>query len=234
MSRSKQLLAVCLGAALIAGAAAQEKSQEKKIYRWVDKSGKVHISDQLPPEAVDQARKEYSASSGTLKKEVRPQLTPAEQALAQQQAKLEAEALEQAEKAKRIEQGMMINFETEQELQRSFDERTDLLQQTIASLKASIQSRRATVISALNELSDLELEGKPLPQAKIKQIKGNHALILKQTEQMARLTASFDALKGEFAATLERYRQLKSGQATLALPEAPASAASAPDQPPRQ
>lgn len=233
MSRFKQLLAVCLGAALIAGAVAQEKSQEKKIYRWVDKSGKVHISDQLPPEAVDQARKEYSASSGTLKKEVRPQLTPAEQALAQQQAKLEAEALEQAEKAKRIEQGMMINFETEQELQRSFDERTDLLQQTIASLKASIQSRRATVISTLNELSDLELEGKPLPEAKIKQIRSNHALILKQTGQMARLTTSFDALKGEFAATLDRYRQLKSGQATLALPEA-ASAATAPDQPPSQ
>lgn len=230
MSRSKQLLAACLGAALIAGAAAQEK----KIYRWVDKSGKVHISDQLPPEAVDQARKEYSASSGTLKKEVRSQLTPAEQALAQQQAKLETEALEQAEKAKRIEQGMMINFETEQELQRSFDERTDLLQQTIASLKASIQSRRAAVISTLNELSDLELEGKPLPEANIKQIRSNHALILKQTEQMARLTASFEALKGEFAATLERYRQLKSGQATLALPEAPASAVAAPDQPPRQ
>lgn len=234
MSRSKQLLAACLGAALIAGAVAQEKNQEKKIYRWVDKSGKVHISDQLPPEAVDQARKEYSASSGTLKKEVRSQLTPAEQALAQQQAKLEAEALEQAEKAKRIEQGMMINFENEQQLQRSFDERTDLLQQTIASLKASIQSRRAAVISTLNELSDLELEGKPLPEAKIKQIRSNHALILKQTEQMARLTASFEALKGEFSATLERYRQLKSGQATLALPEAPASAAAAPDQPPRQ
>ena len=228
MSKSNQLLAACLGLALVSTGLAQEK----KIYRWVDKSGKVHISDQLPPEAVDQARKEYSASSGTLKGDVQHQLTPAERALAQQQAQLEAEALAQAEKAKRIEQGMMINFETEQDLQRSFDERTDLLQQTITSLKASIQSRRAVIISILNELSDLELQGKPLPEAKIAQVKSNHALIMKQGAQMARLSRNFDALKGEFAATMERYRQLKSGNATLALPEAQATAT--PDQAPRQ
>ncbi|MBP6533433.1 MAG: DUF4124 domain-containing protein [Arenimonas sp.] len=228
MSKSNQLLAACLGLALVSTGLAQEK----KIYRWVDKSGKVHISDQLPPEAVDQARKEYSASSGTLKGDVQHQLTPAERALAQQQAQLEAEALAQAEKAKRIEQGMMINFETEQDLQRSFDERTDLLQQTITSLKASIQSRRAVIISILNELSDLELQGKPLPEAKIIQVKSNHALITKQGAQMARLSKNFDALKGEFAATMERYRQLKSGSAALALPEAQATAT--PDQTPRQ
>ncbi len=228
MSKSNQLLAACLGLALVSTGLAQEK----KIYRWVDKSGKVHISDQLPPEAVDQARKEYSASSGTLKGDVQHQLTPAERALAQQQAQLEAEALAQAEKAKRIEQGMMINFETEQDLQRSFDERTDLLQQTITSLKASIQSRRAVIISILNELSDLELQGKPLPEAKIIQVKSNHALITKQAAQMARLSKNFDALKGEFAATMERYRQLKSGSAALSLPEAQATAT--PDQTPRQ
>ena len=228
MSRSNQLLAACLGLALISAGMAQEK----KIYRWVDKSGKVHISDQLPPEAVDQARKEYSASSGTLKGDVQHQLSPAERAQAQQQAQLEAEALAQAEKAKRIEQGMMINFETEQDLQRSFDERTDLLQQTIISLKASIQSRRAVIISILNELSDLELQGKPLPEAKINQAKSNHALILKQGAQMARLSKNFEALKGEFAATMERYRLLKSGGSTLALPEAQATAT--PEQAPRQ
>jgi len=228
MSRCNQLLVACLGLALIGAG----QAQEKKIYRWVDKSGKVHISDQLPPEAVDQARKEYSASSGTLKGDVQHQLTPAERALAQQQAQLEAEALAQAEKAKRIEQGMMINFETEQDLQRSFDERTDLLQQTITSLKASIQSRRAVIISILNELSDLELQGKPLPEAKIIEVKSNHALITKQGAQMARMSKNFEALKGEFAATMERYRQLKSGSAALALPEAQATAT--PAQAPRQ
>ena len=232
MSRPNQLFAAFLGAALIAGAIAQEKSPEKKIYRWVDKNGKVQISDQLPPEEVDKARKEYSASSGTLKTAVQHQLTPAERAQAELQAKVEADALAMVEKSKRIEMSMLVNYETEQDLQRAFDERTDLLQQTIISLKASIQSRRAAVISELNELSNLELEGKPLPDSKIKLVKSNHALIIKQSEQMARLNSSFDSIKEEFSVTLEKYRQLKNSEAGIlstgsATPDPAADPASA-------
>jgi len=223
MTKSNQMLAALLGAALMAGALAQDKPPEKKIYRWVDKNGKVQISDQLPPEEVDKARKEYSAS-GTLKAAVQNQLSPAERALAEQQAKAEADAAAMVEKAKRIDMSMLVNYETEQDLQRAFDERTDLLKQTIISLQASIQSRRAAIISELNMLSNLELEGKPLPEAKIKQVKDNHALIIRQTEQMTRLNSSFDAIKVEFDLTLEKYRQLKSGEATLAFPQATAGA----------
>ena len=135
MPNVKPLLAAFLGTALIAGVAAQEK----KIYRWVDKDGKVQISDQLPPDAVDKARKEYNAKTGALRNDVQSQLSPAEKAAAKQQAQAEAAAMEEVEKAKRIEQGMLVNYETEQDLRRFFDERTDLLKQTIISLKAGIQ-----------------------------------------------------------------------------------------------
>jgi len=214
MIKYTKILIAFLGLSLLSAGLAQEK----KIYRWVDKDGKVQLSDQLPPDMVDKARKEYNAKSGTLQKSVQTLPSPAEQAAAKQQAELEAKAIEQAEKAKRIEQGMMINFETEKDLQRSFDERTDLLQQTILSLKASIQSRRAVGISILNELSDMELNGNPIPADKIKQVKSNHALVIKQSEQMARLTISFNALKSEFAQTLEKYRELKgTSQAPVAV-----------------
>ena len=205
MIKCTKILIALLGLSLLSDAMAQEK----KIYRWVDKDGKVQLSDQLPPDMVDKARKEYNAKSGTLQKNVQTQPSLAEQAAAKQQADTEAQALAQAQKAKRIEQGMMINFETEKDLQRSFDERTDLLQQTIISLKASIQSRRAVGISVLNELSDMELNGSPIPADKIKQAKTNHALVMKQTTQMTRLTINFNALKSEFAQTLGKYRELK-------------------------
>ncbi len=187
----------------------QPVTVEKKIYRWVDKNGKVQISDQLPPDAVNNERKEYNATSGSLSNIVSSQLSPTQRALYEQQQKEEAALIEQANHAKRVEEGMLINYETEHDLQRSFNERTDLLQQTITSLKASIQSRRVVVISALNELADIELENKSLTENKIAYIKTNHNLILKQTEQMIRLTNSFDSLKNEFVITMERYRQLK-------------------------
>ena len=97
MPNVKPLLAAFLGTALIAGVAAQEK----KIYRWVDKDGKVQISDQLPPDAVDKARKEYNAKTGALRNDVQSQLSPAEKAAAKQQAQAEAAAMAEVEKAKR-------------------------------------------------------------------------------------------------------------------------------------
>jgi hypothetical protein len=205
MNAYKKIILTCIGFAVFSVGVAQEK----KIYRWVDKDGKVHISDQLPPEANDQARKEYSASTGTLKKDVSKQPTAAEQAIADKIALEEAYALEQAETAKRIEQGMVNNFETEQDLQRSFDERTDLLKQTIVSLKVSIQSRRAIVISGLNELSDLELNGRALPLNKVNDLQKNHDVVEKQVTQLGRLNTRFNLLQNEFALILERYRELK-------------------------
>lgn len=205
MKTAKPLLIAFLGLGLVLGAAAQEK----KVYRWVDKDGKVHISDQLPPEAVDSARKEYSARTGTLRSDVKTQLSPAEQAAAAEQARVEAAALAEAEKAKRIEQGMLTNYDNEEALQRAFNERTDLLKNTIVSLQASIQSRRAAVISGLNELAEAELRGEKLPEAKIKLLRSNQALVAGQTEQMARLNANYTALQSEFALTLEKYRTMK-------------------------
>ena len=189
--------------------AASAHAQEKKIYKWVDKDGKTHISDQLPPEAVDQARKEYNARTGSLKSDIKTQLTPAEKAAADRQAQIEQEALEAAATAKRIEQGMLMNYETEQDLQRAFDERTDLLKQTVVSLKTSIQSRRAAIINVLNELADLEVSGQKPPAEKLNWVKTNHALVVRQTEQMDRLNKSYVQLLAEFADTMQKYRQMK-------------------------
>ena len=205
MRTAKPLLIAFLGLGLVLAATAQEK----KVYRWVDKDGKVHISDQLPPEEVGRARKEYSASTGSLRNDVKTPLSPAEQAAAAEQARVEAAALAEAEKAKRIEQGMLTNYDNEQALQRAFNERTDLLKNTIVSLQASIQSRRAAVISGLNELAEAELRGDKLPEAKIKLLQSNQALVAGQTEQMARLNANYTALQSEFALTLEKYRTMK-------------------------
>ena len=206
MPNAKLLMTAFLGTALIAGAAAQEK----KIYRWVDKDGKVQISDQLPPDAVDKARKEYNAKTGSLRSDVHSQLSPAEKAAAEQQAHAEAAAMAEAQKAKRIEQGMLINYETEQDLQRFFDERTNLLKQTIISLKASIQSRRAVLISTLNELGEAEMNGQTLDSGKLKALADTQAQVAKQTEHMNRLNVSYRQLQSEFTLTLEKYRSMKS------------------------
>jgi hypothetical protein len=115
----------------------------------------------------------------------------------------------------------MSNFATEKDLQRSFDERTDLLKQTIIALKVSIQSRRALVISALNELSDQELNGQALPAAKIQLLQKNHDAVEKQVVQLARFNSNFNSLQNEFASILERYRELKGSEQNAIIDSVP-------------
>ena len=55
MMRKTLTLAV-LATLLAAASAAAQKKDAPKLYRWVDKEGKVHFDQVLPPEAVQQAR----------------------------------------------------------------------------------------------------------------------------------------------------------------------------------
>ena len=209
----KRSLAIVLLLATGLAGAQEEKAPEKKIYRWVDKNGKVQISDQLPPEAVMQARKEYSANSGRLKNEVNP-LTAQQQALADKAALEQAAALERADQIKRIEQGMLVNYETEDDLQRFFDDRTDLLNETIISLGASIQSRRAQIIRVLNEQSDAELAGTKIPGDKSAWLKSNHQELNALNLQMNEMEMHMKSLQGEFDAILKKYREMKAALQT--------------------
>ena len=44
-----------------------DSTAEKKLYRWTDSSGKVHYTDALPPDVVNQARAERSATTGLVR-----------------------------------------------------------------------------------------------------------------------------------------------------------------------
>ena len=208
MNTYQKIILACIGLAFFSASLAQEK----KVYRWVDKSGKVHISDQLPPEANDQARQEYSAKTGSLKNSVAPQLSAQAQELARKQAEEKAYYLDQAEMIKRTERGLLTNYSTEQDLQNAFAERADLIQQSMVATKASIQSLRAILLSTLTELNGQELNGQALSKTKIDELQKSHALILKQSAKLVRLNSDYVAMQLETAETLEKFRQFKSGQ----------------------
>ena len=202
----RTLLAVAIAVGLLTGVlSAQEK---KKLYRWVDKDGKVQISDQLPPEAVNQARKEINSkgeSTGTVDRA----LTEEERTALALQAKDEEAALKLSEQQKRIEQAMMINYATEEDLQRTYKERIELLQQTIESTDVSIKSIRGSLTGMLAQASEFELGNKPVDAVRQKQIQELHAELLNQQQTQAARHVDVKTMEQEFAAVLARYRELR-------------------------
>ena len=225
----RTLLAVAIAASLLAGGLAAQ--QKKKLYRWVDKDGKVQISDQLPPEAVNQERKEIN-SKGESTGIVERALTEEERAALALQAKDAEAALKLSEQQKRIEQAMLINYATEEDLHRTYKERIELLQQTIESTNVSVKSIRGSLTAMLAQAAEVELGNKPVDAARQKQIQDLHAELLKQQQAQVARYGDVKTMEQEFAAVLARYRELRGALAPATDPAtAPAETPATPAAP---
>lgn len=223
MSRKPLFLALA-AAMLVAGiASAQEKGP--KLYRWVDKQGKVHYDQALPPEAVGQARREFSAKTGTAVGSVDRALTPEERAQLEAEAKAAAEAAVGANEQKRLEDIMMASYLTEQDMRRAYGERISLLTMTIESTDISIKSLRENLATVLQQASDTELDNRRVLDDRVQTLRGLRAEKVKQQNLQASRRADLAALSAEFARMLARYRELRSPAA------APATTAIAPPTP---
>ena len=219
-----------IGALVATGAAEAQKAPTKKIYRWVDKDGKVQFSDSLPPEAIDQARTEMS-NTGRVVADVDRALTPEEQAAAELAA-AEAERLEaEAERVRKSEEAMLASFQTEDDLRRAQDTKVTMLQQTLEAIEAAISSQRSSLTALLLQASENELAGKAVNAAQAQTIVQLHREIGKQQQMLIVKQAELVDADRQLAHLLERFRELKRGDAPGATP-APTPEADAEGTPP--
>lgn len=222
----RTLLAVFIGAAIAAGAASGQ--DKPKLYRWVDKQGKVHYDDALPPEAVNQARTEFSRSSGSTTGKVDRALTDEERAAQAAAAAAEAVTAQQAEELKRQEDVLMQTYNNEAELRRAYDERIGLLKTSLDSTDVSIHSLRDNLAAMLAQASETELDGRKVPDDRAKAIRELHLENLRQQQFQSNRRLELEALNNEYARVLQRFREL---HAAAAAP-APATAATPAPAPP--
>jgi hypothetical protein len=202
-----KLICVAVLAAVVAGNAfAQVKP---KLYRWVDKDGKVHYDDALPPEAVNQARKEFNAKTGNTTAEIERALTDEERAAAAAAAQQEVNAAKLAEEQKHQEEVMMATYSTENDMRRAYGERIGLLKTTLESTDVSIKNVRENLAMMLQQASDTELAGRKVTDERLKAIQELHAEHLRQQQFLINRRAELESLNAEFAHMLERYRELK-------------------------
>jgi hypothetical protein len=204
----KAILTTALILAIVAGAA-QAQKKSGKLYRWVDKEGKVHSDDALPPEAVNQARTEFNAKTGTTTGSIDRALTPEERATLEAKAAAEAEAAKVEEERKHQEDVMMATYSDENDLRRAYGERLTLLKTTLESTEVSIKNVRENLAMMLQQASDTELLGRKVPDDRIRAIQELHSEHLRQQQFLSNRRIELESLNGEFARMLARYRELK-------------------------
>lgn len=180
----------------------------QKLYRWTDKDGKVHYTDQLPPEAARDQREELNKQGMTINRTERA-LTPEEQAArAVELAKLAEQQRLDEERAK-MDAVLVGSYPAETDLQRSYQERFDLIEQSLESARVGIRSQEKSLADMLAHAADLERNGKPVNQTVIDSITQTRAQVAEQRSYLARRESEGAALRAEYNTLLKRYRELK-------------------------
>ena len=218
------ILSLAVVGAIVASGVADAQAQKapaKKLYRWVDKDGKVQFSDSLPPEAIDQARTEMN-NSGRVVADVDRALTEEERAEAERAAAEAARLEAEAERTRKSEEAMLASFQTEEDLKRSQETKVTMLQQTLEAIEAAIASQRTSLTALLLQASENELAGKAVKPAQAETIVQLHREIGKQQQMLIVKQAELVDADRQLAYLLERFRELKRGTAPGADPaEAP-------------
>ena len=199
-------LATAIVAVLALGLAGDAAAQ--KLYRWVDKDGKVHYSDHVPPEAVKQARDELN-DRGMKVGGVERALTPAEITERDQRLAAEAEAARLAEEQAKRDNVLLTSYDSEEALERSYRERFDLLEQTLTTARMGMESQEKSLSDLLAHAAGLERAGKKVPDAIVQSIGTARRQVQEQRAYLERREAEKQELDAEHADTLARYRRLR-------------------------
>lgn len=196
-------------AAVLAGALLAPDAAAQKLYRWVDEDGKVHYTQSLPPEAVDRARRELSARSGMTTGEVERALTDEERAEADAESAILEASRKLADERNQRDQVLVGSYSSERDLQRAYDERFSLVDETLKATRVGIDSQRQTLASLLASAADREFGGQPVDAATQESIRETYIRLSSQQTLMQRREAERAVLEAEFDDTLARYRELK-------------------------
>lgn len=219
----RKLLSFAVMSAVLAAGLAGAQEKPKKLYRWVDKDGKVQFSDALPPEAVDQARTEINAQSGMATAQVDRALTAEERAAKEKADAEKARAEKDAEQARMTEEAMIASFQTEDDLKRSFQVRIELMQQTLDAIEAGIGSQRASLTGLLAQASEAELAGTPVAAKQVATIRELHNEMIKQQQMLVLKQGELLDLDKELVRLIERFRELKAPKPATPAPAEPAA-----------
>lgn len=211
-------------ALLLALPASAQNSGAKRLYRWVDANGKVHYSDALPPEAVNQARAEISASSGLVRDTVDRALSDAERLDAQAREAAAVRAAEAAARQRAVDEVELASYATEADLDEAFAERRASLEESIRTQDEGLAAQVAALADVLERAGDEELAGRPVPATLQASITDQRAEILKQEALRLQRAGERVALEEELARlhALHQERQQRMQERGLApTPPAP-------------
>jgi hypothetical protein len=169
---------------------------------------------------VDQARAELSATTGLVRREIDRALTAEERRAAEAAALSEAEALARIENARRSEEAKVSSFRTEDDLRAAYASRQQVIDETLESLEAAINSQRGSLHQQLGVAGDAELAGRPVPRRTIDVILELREELAKQDQARLERAAEKQVLGEELERLVVLFRERQAAREAELNPSA--------------
>ena len=201
------LLTAVLLAFLAGGAIAQDK--QKKLYRWVDKSGQVHYGDSIPPEYAEQDRDVLNRQGVKVGRE-EGTITPEEAAA----KAAEDKAARDEQKRKLRDRVLLQTYQSVQELEVLRDNRLDLVdaQLTIQEQSLSnLRAQRAQIQRTAARFAPVNTDpsAQPLPEELAADLQRSASDIQTQEANLVRRRQERENIRQTFEADIARYKELR-------------------------
>ena len=201
----------CIALLLVPALASAQRDGERRLYCW-EEGGRKICGDALPASAVDAARTEISAATGAVRSRVGRALTDDERAEAEAEARRVAEQAEAEAAARRRDVAMVESYVTEADLERAYDNRIILIDESIKTSRMGVANLRMSLLTQLRQAAEAELHERPVGAPLLQNITRQHADLMRQQQILEQQLREREELDASLQEARERYRSLTDGR----------------------
>jgi chromosome segregation ATPase len=199
-------LAMAIFAMALWSSAADAAGSAGKLYKWTDKDGNIHYSDQIPPEAKEYAREKINEQGISVERTDRA-LTPEERAAKEAEERRVADEAATKEARRKADEALLNSYASEEDLDRAYSQRMDLLGQTIEARRVEINAREISLSQLVAQAADMERSGRTVSDALKQMITGERVEIERQKQFLVRKEAEKIEAKADYERDLAKYKE---------------------------
>lgn len=198
-------------AVLVALAAMPATATEQKLYRWVDRDGRVHYSDTVPPDHAGQ-RREVKTPEGATVRTVPP--PPTREELEAEERRRQAEAEERARQEeiqrRRLEHDRMLllTFTSVEEMRTARDERLRAIESQISLVESRIEKLHERRARLREEVTAMERTGRGNAAEVYREMEAIDRSIAQNRQAIRDKRASQERIRERFAEDIARFQEL--------------------------
>ena len=201
------MIRIVVATTVALGLLASSAVSAAKLYKWVDENGNVHYSDQVPPNQAKQARSELN-EQGVAVKQVDRALTAEELAARRAEEKAAADAAAAIAAERERDRTLLDSYASEEDITRSYNQRVDLLDQTIEARKVEIGLREKNLADLVGRAADTERSGRAVPEVLQKMIKDERTEIERQRGDIKKREQERVQAEKDYKVDITRYREV--------------------------